>query len=292
MVRKNCETIQDLLSEGIKSLKEVGIESYILESQLLLGKVINKDRLFIMINKDYKVSEEEKNQYLKLIDIRKEKMPIKYILGKCEFMGLSFKIKKGVLIPRPDTEILVEKSIEIIRKNHYKNISDVCCGSGIIGISIATFVDKVNVECFDVEDIPLKVTEENIKLNRLEGKVKVFKSNLLEYAIKNSIKYDMIVSNPPYIKKMEITNLMEDVKNYEPHIALDGGEDGLYFYKNIVKQSKHLLNPEGTIAFEIGYDQKEEVSCILESNGFVNIECYKDLAGLDRVVLGTLKTTN
>ncbi|CDI48359.1 peptide chain release factor N(5)-glutamine methyltransferase [Clostridium tetani] len=292
MVRKNCETIQDLLSEGIKSLKEVGIESYILESQLLLGKVINKDRLFIMINKDYKVSEEEKNQYLKLIDIRKEKMPIKYILGKCEFMGLSFKIKKGVLIPRPDTEILVEKSIEIIRKNHYKNISDVCCGSGIIGISIATFVDKVNVECFDVEDIPLKVTEENIKLNRLEGKVKVFKSNLLEYAIKNSIKYDMIVSNPPYIKKREITNLMEDVKNYEPHIALDGGEDGLYFYKNIVKQSKHLLNPEGTIAFEIGYDQKEEVSCILESNGFVNIECYKDLAGLDRVVLGTLKTTN
>ncbi|BDR65907.1 release factor glutamine methyltransferase [Clostridium tetani] len=292
MVRENCETIQDLLSEGIKSLKEVGIESYILESQLLLGKVINKDRLFIMINKDYKVSEEEKNQYLKLIDIRKEKMPIKYILGTCEFMGLSFKIREGVLIPRPDTEILVEKSIEIIRKNHYKNISDVCCGSGIIGISIATFVDKVNVECFDVEEIPLKVTEENIKLNRLEGKVKVFKSNLLEYAIKNSIKYDMIVSNPPYIKKREITNLMEDVKNYEPHIALDGGEDGLYFYKNIVKQSKHLLNPGGTIAFEIGYDQKEEVSYILESNGFVNIECYKDLAGLDRVVIGILKTTN
>ncbi|QBD86396.1 peptide chain release factor N(5)-glutamine methyltransferase [Clostridium tetani] len=292
MVIKNCETIQDLLSEGIKSLKEVGIESYILESQLLLGKVINKDRLFIMINKDYKVSKEEKDQYLKLIDIRKEKMPIKYILGKCEFMGLSFKIREGVLIPRPDTEILVEKSIEIIRKNHYKNISDVCCGSGIIGISIATFVDKVNVECFDVEEIPLKVTEENIKLNRLEGKVKVFKSNLLEYAIKNSIKYDMIVSNPPYIKKREITNLMEDVKNYEPHIALDGGEDGLYFYKNIVKQSKHLLNSGGTIAFEIGYDQKEEVSCILESNGFVNIECYKDLAGLDRVVIGTLKTTN
>ncbi|QBD84048.1 peptide chain release factor N(5)-glutamine methyltransferase [Clostridium tetani] len=292
MVIKNCETIQDLLSEGIKSLKEVGIESYILESQLLLGKVINKDRLFIMINKDYKVSKEEKDQYLKLIDIRKEKMPIKYILGNCEFMGLSFKIREGVLIPRPDTEILVEKSIEIIRKNHYKNISDVCCGSGIIGISIATFVDKVNVECFDVEEIPLKVTEENIKLNRLEGKVKVFKSNLLEYAIKNSIKYDMIVSNPPYIKKREITNLMEDVKNYEPHIALDGGEDGLYFYKNIVKQSKHLLNSGGTIAFEIGYDQKEEVSCILESNGFVNIECYKDLAGLDRVVIGTLKTTN
>ncbi|AVP55555.1 release factor glutamine methyltransferase [Clostridium tetani] len=292
MVIKNCETIQDLLSEGIKSLKEVGIESYILESQLLLGKVINKDRLFIMINKDYKVSKEEKDQYLKLIDIRKEKMPIKYILGICEFMGLSFKIREGVLIPRPDTEILVEKSIEIIRKNHYKNISDVCCGSGIIGISIATFVDKVNVECFDVEEIPLKITEENIKLNRLEGKVKVFKSNLLEYAIKNSIKYDMIVSNPPYIKKREITNLMEDVKNYEPHIALDGGEDGLYFYKNIVKQSKYLLNSGGTIAFEIGYDQKEEVSCILESNGFVNIECYKDLAGLDRVVIGTLKTTN
>lgn len=292
MAIKNCETIQDALSEGIKSLKEAGIESYILESQLLLGKVINKDRLFIMVNKDYKVSDEEIKEYLKLIDIRKEKMPIKYILGTCEFMGLRFKIKEGVLIPRPDTEILVERSLEVIEKNSYKNISDVCCGSGIIGISLASFINKINVDCFDIESVPLEVTCENIKLNKLENQVKVFKSNLLEYAIKNSIKYDMIVSNPPYIKKNEIINLMEDVKNYEPHVALDGGDDGLYFYKMIVEQSKTILNNEGSIAFEIGYDQKEEVSCILESNGFVNIECYKDLAGLDRVVLGTLKTTN
>lgn len=292
MVEKNYQTIQELLSEGIKSLKEAGIESYILEAQLLLGKVINKDRLFIMVNKDYKVSDEEKRQYLKLIDIRKKRMPIKYILGTCEFMGIPFKIKEGVLIPRPDTEILVEKSIETIKKNNYKNITDVCCGSGIIGISIASFIDNVNIDCFDIEDIPLEVSKENIKLNNLEEKVKVFKSNLLEDAIKSSKKYDMIVSNPPYIKKREIKNLMEDVKNYEPHIALDGGEDGLYFYKEILKQSKSLLNPGGAIAFEIGYDQKEEVSCILESNEFINIECYKDLAGLDRVIIGMLKTTN
>ncbi|STA91402.1 methyltransferase [Clostridium cochlearium] len=201
MVEKNYQTIQELLSEGIKSLKEVGIESYILESQLLLGKVINKDRLFIMVNKDYKVSDEEKRQYLKLIDIRKKRMPIKYILGTCEFMGIPFKIKEGVLIPRPDTEILVEKSIETIKKNNYRNISDVCCGSGIIGISIASFIDNVNIDCFDIEDIPLEVSKENIKLNNLEEKVKVFKSNLLEDAIKSSKKYDMIVSNPPYIKK-------------------------------------------------------------------------------------------
>lgn len=292
MAIKNCGTIQDALSEGIKSLKEAEIESYILESQLLLSKVINKDRLFIMVNKDYKLSDEEIKKYLKLINIRKEKMPIKYILGTCEFMGLPFKIKEGVLIPRPDTEILVEKSIEVIKKNNYKNISDVCCGSGIIGISLAAFINKINVDCFDIESVPLEVTYENIKLNKLEERVKVFRSNLLEYAIKNSIKYDMIVSNPPYIKKNEIMDLMEDVKNYEPHVALDGGDDGLYFYKMIVEQSKDILNNEGSIAFEIGYDQKEEVSYILESNGFVNIESYKDLAGLDRVVIGTLKTTN
>lgn len=292
MVREDYETIQDLLSQGIKSLKEASIESYILESQLLLGKVINKDRLFIMVNKDYKVSYEQKEQYLKLINIRKEKMPIKYIIGTCEFMGLPFKIREGVLIPRPDTEVLVEKGIEIIRKNNYKNISDVCCGSGIIGISIAAFVEQINVECFDIECTPLEVCEENIRLNKLEQRVKVFKSDLLQYAIENNKKYDIIISNPPYIKKREIRNLMDDVKKYEPHIALDGGEDGLCFYKRIVEQSKHLLNKGGTIAFEIGYDQKEEVSYILESSGFVNIECYKDLAGLDRVVVGMLKTIN
>ncbi|MEW9094468.1 MAG: peptide chain release factor N(5)-glutamine methyltransferase [Clostridiaceae bacterium] len=279
-------TIGELLIKGFNILKEESIPSYKLDCQLLLAKAINKDKLFIMINRDYKVSKSEMDEYLRLVNIRKNKMPVKYILGECEFMNLNFKIKEGVLIPRPDTEILVEEAINDIIENEYKNICDLCCGSGAIGISIAKYTDNTQIDCYDIEDIPLEVTRDNIYLNSMQDRVSVYKSDLLMYAIKEDKKYDMIVSNPPYIKDVVIEDLMDDVKKFEPYEALSGGEDGLDFYRRIIEESKVVLKRNGIIAFEIGYDQREDVMNLLKENNFCDIECKKDLAGLDRVVKG------
>lgn len=285
-MEKGKVTVGELLKKGYEILKSVGIESYQLDAELLLGKVVEKDRLFILLNRDYKVNFAEIGEYLQLINKRKNKMPIKYMIGECEFMGLPFSVKEGVLIPRPDTEILVETAIEEIKKNSFKTICDVCCGSGIIGISVAKFIDNVKVRCSDISDVAYEVTGENIKRLGLENRVKVEKGDLLKNFINRNEKFDIIVSNPPYIKEDVIETLMEDVKNYEPYEALSGGEDGLDFYRDITEQSLGLLRNNGMILFEIGYNQGESVRGILKENGFKEVICIKDLAGKDRVVKG------
>lgn len=281
--------VGELLKEGYEVLKSVGIESYQLDCELLLGKVIEKDRLFMLLNRQYEVSDFKVEEYFKLIEKRRNKMPIKYMLEECEFMGMPFYIKEGVLIPRPDTEVLVESAIEEIKKNAFKNICDVCCGSGIIGISIAKLVDNIKIKSCDISDIAYEVTEENIYRLSVGDRVEIFKSDLLQCFIDTRQKFDMIVSNPPYIKPDVIETLMEDVKDYEPYEALYGGEDGLDFYRKITFQSTQLLNKGGILIFEIGYDQNESVSDILKQNGFNEIKCIKDLAGKDRVVKGKLE---
>ncbi|KOR26267.1 peptide chain release factor N(5)-glutamine methyltransferase [Clostridium sporogenes] len=276
--------LKDLLMEGYGILKKASIDSYQIDTQLLLGKILNKDRLFILTNPDYHIEEEERKKYFQLIDLRKNKMPIKYILGTTEFMGLDFNIKEGVLIPRPDTEILVETVFEEIKNKNYKKVCDVCCGSGIIGITIGHALNNTEIICYDIEDIPCNITKENILKHNLQDRVEVIKSDLLTEAIKEKRKFDVIVSNPPYIREEVIETLMDDVKKYEPFEALCGGSDGLFFYKGIIKQSLEVLNNGGTIAFEIGHDQKMQVSHILHEYGFKDILCIKDLAGNDRVI--------
>ncbi|OFI06194.1 release factor glutamine methyltransferase [Clostridium acetireducens DSM 10703] len=278
--------LQELLSKSYNILKQANIETYMLDAQLLLGKIINKDKMFILTNRHYHINKEDEIEFLKLIELRKRKMPVKYILGNCEFMGIDFKIREGVLIPRPDTEILVEAAIDDVKLNNYKNLCDVCCGSGVIALSIAKFLDNVEAQCYDISSIACEVTLENIKLLKLENRVKVYKSDLLMLPKKQNKKFDILVSNPPYIKEKQINELMDDVKLYEPYEALCGGEDGLYFYRKIVEQSKYVLNKEGSIVFEIGYDQREKVINILKNNGFKDIKCIKDLSGKDRVVKG------
>jgi release factor glutamine methyltransferase len=281
-------SIGELLKEGYEILKSVDIDSYAIDCELLLGKVINKDRLFLLLNREKKVSKEIEKQYFELIELRKDKMPMKYILGECEFMGLSFIVKQGVLIPRPDTEVLVEKAIEEIKKNSFKTICDLCCGSGAIGIAIGHFIHDIEVSCSDISDIACNITNENIKRLSVEDRVRVAKGDLLKQFIVQNQKFDMIVSNPPYIKKNIIPTLMEDVKNYEPYEALCGGEDGLDFYKKITEQSVKTLNLGGILLFEIGHDQRSDVENIMFKGGFNEIISIKDLSGRDRVVQGKL----
>ncbi|MCB2341877.1 peptide chain release factor N(5)-glutamine methyltransferase [Clostridium estertheticum] len=280
--------MQEVLLESYKILKKVNIESYLLDSQLLLGKVLKKDKLFIMINRDIKISIEQENEFFRLIQIRKNKMPIKYILGKCEFMGMDFIVKPGVLIPRPDTEILVEEVIKYIKEKGLTQICDVCTGSGAIGISIAEFIKEALVTLYDISEDALAVAKLNIERFNFSKRINIEHSDLLQVAINKHKKFEVIVSNPPYIRKEVIPTLMDDVKGYEPFIALCGGEDGLDFYRRITKESTLVLEKGGLLAFEIGYDQKEAVTDILLKSGFNNIECIKDLSGNDRVIKATL----
>lgn len=281
--------IGEILLQSYQILKSVKIESYLLDSQLLLGKVLNKDKLFIMLNRDFNINEEQENGFLQLVEKRRNKMPIKYILGECEFMSMDFIVKPGVLIPRPDTEILVEEVINIVKEKGYTRICDVCSGSGAIGISIARFVESAKVMLYDISPDAIDVSNLNIKRFDLTHRVNVQVSDLLKVPIDQNMKFDVIVSNPPYIREDVIPTLMEDVKNYEPMIALSGGEDGLDFYKRITKESVCLLEKGGLLAFEIGYDQKDEVSEILLKSGFKEIKCIKDLSGNDRVIKATLE---
>ncbi|MCR1951756.1 peptide chain release factor N(5)-glutamine methyltransferase [Clostridium sp. DSM 100503] len=283
------KTIGELLDIASKELKEVNIDTYILDAQLLLGTVLAKDKLYIITNRDKNVSIKDEKEYFELVEKRKNKMPIKYILGETEFMGLDFNVEEGVLIPRGDTEILVEELLSVINEEDELNVCDLCSGSGAIGISLANYRKKINVEEIDFYEAPEKITKKNIIKHGLEDRVKFIKSDLLKEPISKGKKYDIIASNPPYIKADEISNLMDDVKKYEPHTALDGGDDGLVFYKRIIEESKTTLNNEGILAFEIGYDQGKEVSNLMREAGFYNIKLVKDLAGLDRVVLGYFK---
>lgn len=281
--------VQELLCKGYDILKEQNIDSYMLDCQLILGKVLNQDRMSIIINKDFDVEEKYFKEYFKLVELRKLRMPLKYITNKCEFMGIDFFVKEGVLIPRPDTEILVEEIIKEIEQRKFTKICDVCCGSGAIGLSIAKIIDYTVVDLCDVSNAAEEVTEKNIEILSLSARTKFIKSDLLNYALDEKKYFDVIVSNPPYIRTDVIPELMEDVKNYEPYIALWGGDDGLEFYRNITKQSCSILNNGGVLAYEIGHDQAEDVISILTSYGYTNIRCVKDLGGHDRVVIGINK---
>ncbi len=279
-------TIGSLLINGYEILKKAGIDSYQLDCKLLLEKVLEKDRVFIITNRHKEVDDEQALEYMRLVKLREKKMPVKYILGWCEFMGRNFIIREGVLIPRPDTEVLVEAAVSHIQRKHYKQICDVCCGSGIIGITIAMECKDTEVLSLDISNIAVAVTKDNISAMNLEHRVSVINSNLLNHPINKGLKFDGVISNPPYIRSGDIPDLMEDVKDYEPYIALSGGDDGLHFYREITAQAVKVLNPRGMLAFEIGYDQKKDVAKIMESYGFMDVEACSDLSGRDRVLIG------
>lgn len=278
--------IGELLIDGNKKLKAANIDTYILDTQLLLGKVLGKDKLYLITNKDEEVSNFKEREFYSLIEKRINKMPISYILKTVEFMGVDFNVEEGVLIPRGDTEVLVEEALKFLDKDKSYKICDLCCGSGAIGISIAHFRENTKVDLIDYYDIPEKITKRNIMKHKLSNRANFIKSDLLEEVIKQEKKYDILLSNPPYIKDEIINTLMEDVKNYEPHTALSGGNDGLNFYIRIINDSNKVLKENGILAFEIGHDQGYEVSKLMSEKGYKDIRVIKDLVGHDRVVIG------
>lgn len=280
------KTIRELLNEANQTFKKAGIESYILDAQLLMCHVLKQNKLYLMTNVYDVVQKEKAEEFIALVKKRETKYPMKYILKTTEFMGIDFVIEEGVLIPRPDTEVLVQAVLDNIEKYEELDVCDLCCGSGAIGLTIAEYRSNTKVDLLDIDEAPQRVTNKNIQGFEISDRATFIHSDLFE-SVKNK-KYDIIVSNPPYIKEEVIETLMDDVKNFEPHLALSGGDDGLIFYRKITEDSVKLLKGKAILAFEIGHDQGQEVKEMMDKNGFGNIQIIKDLAGFDRVVIGNL----
>lgn len=263
-------------------------ESPRLDAEVILAYCLKMDRMHLYMNRSMNVDDEKFKKYMELIKRRKYNEPVSYITGNREFMSLNFFVKKGVLIPRPDTECLVEEVINRMKDVKDPVIADVGCGSGAISVSLAKNLPSSSVYALDISDTALEVTGINAERNGVGERVHAVKSDIFSsFDISFEGKFNAIVSNPPYIKKDEIPKLMNDVKDYEPYEALCGGDDGLKFYRKITSGAVKYLKKNGILAYEIGYDEGEDVKSILIQNGFSDVVCKKDLAGLDRVVVGT-----
>ncbi|KAE9636301.1 MAG: release factor glutamine methyltransferase [Epulopiscium sp.] len=281
------KTIEKVLAEGKALLKDAHIRTWALDGEILLSHVLSFSRVQLFTHSKDEISEEQEKVYKDLIYRRLKGTPTQYLTNEQEFMSLPFYVNNHVLIPRQDTEILVETALELIDRKKEFQVLDVCTGSGCIGISIAYYAPLSRVIGIDISEPALNVAEHNAKLNQVNDRVHFIKSNLFK-GVPEDLKgtIDMIVSNPPYIPTDEIKGLMKEVSEYEPTIALDGGKDGLDFYRFIVKDGKEYLKSGGILLFEIGYNQGDEVAWLLKSHGFNSVEIKKDLAGLNRVVFG------
>ena len=272
-----------LLKEAKDKLKSASIDEYALDAEIFMAEVLNKDRLFVLLNLDYELNNNEAESFKNMISRRLNHEPAAYIIGRREFMGMDFAVEEGVLIPRPDTEILVETVME--NGAQAKTCLEIGTGSGCISVSLSKLL-RLNVTGVDISERCIEISQKNAKANGVD-KICEFLLGDMFSPFKNDEKFDIIVSNPPYIKKNVVPSLMDDVKNFEPILALDGREDGLYFYREIINKAENYLNPNGMVFFEIGYDQKEDVSLLFKEKGFENINTVKDLSGLDRVVYAT-----
>lgn len=275
--------IKELIEYGKNTLNKNEVQDSSIISRKLAEYILNFNRQEIIANLDKEVKEEQRvRYYLALIEII-QGMPIQYITNKQEFMKLDFYVDENVLIPQPDTEILVEKAIEEAKKIENVEILDMCTGSGCIGISIAKNIENAKVTLVDIGENVIEIAKKNALRNKVESQLTFIQSNMFEKVEK---KFDIIVSNPPYIKTDVIPKLDKQVQN-EPHIALDGGKDGLKFYKIIIEEAKKYLKENGKLILEIGYDQKEEVENLIKQSGqYKKIEVIKDLSQNDRVIIG------
>lgn len=277
-------TYRESYEKGKRALAEAGVAESELDARLLLEYVCGTDRNDLLVHGDREVAFEQEQTYLGLIEGRSRRIPLQQLTGVQDFMGLEFEVNEHVLIPRQDTEILVE---EVLRELHDgMSILDMCTGSGCILISLLKYSNDCIGVGADISGEALAVAKKNAeKLLDSEKQVEFVQSDLFEAV---SGKYDVIVSNPPYIPSKVIDTLMPEVREHEPLHALDGSEDGLLFYRRIAGGCKEFLKPGGMLFFEIGYDQAASVSEIMAAEGFGELRVKKDYAGLDRVVFGTL----
>lgn len=270
------KTLKDTLDEGNKYLQDANIDEWKTDAWYLFSHVLDIDRARYFTHLNELINKNQYNKYINLIEERSNHIPLQHIIGYTEFMGLKIKVNDHVLIPRQDTEVLVE---EVLKVSHNKDVLDLCTGSGCIIISLKKLGNINKSLGSDISKDALVLARENAKLNDVD--VTFIESDLF-----NNIegKFDIIVSNPPYIPSEDIEELSIEVRDYEPSGALDGKSDGLYFYRKIVEEVRSYIKPDGILFFEIGYNQADDLINILMSKGINDIEVIKDLAGHDRVI--------
>ena len=279
-------TIKEILTTYMEEISQIS-DTPKLDIEILLSKALGDvDRLYIHLNLHKELTNEQMELFNNMIQDRLKGRPIAYIVNNREFMGLDFYVEEGVLIPRPDTEPLVEEVIDLVSGQSDLKIVDIGTGSGAITVSLAKYIKDCKVYSLDISDKALSIGLKNAISNGVEDKINFIKSDVFSGIENKNLKIDVIVSNPPYIRKSDIETLHTQVKDYEPYIALEGGEDGLDFYRAITEQSIKYLKDNGILAFEVGHDQAQDVSDILRKNGYSKIYTKKDLQGIDRVVIG------
>ena len=278
-------TLGTLLKQGREILQNAGIAEWDLDAWYLLEYVTGVSRSQYFLDPEREVPQEQKAAYRQMIEKRSTHIPLQHLTGEQEFYGYPFYVNEHVLIPRQDTEVLVEEALK--RKKEGMKVLDLCTGSGCILLSILKNLKQGTGVGIDISEQALEVARRNAKRLGLEAATTFVLSDLFEKA---QGPYDMIVSNPPYIETEEIAQLMPEVRDHEPRLALDGMSDGLYYYRSIVSQCRDYLKEDGALLFEIGAGQGAAVSELLKEAGFVSVQVIKDLAGLDRVVAGKAGT--
>ena len=295
----NFSSYSDFKRYGENILRDAGISEFENDALLSILRVFKIDRanLYLHMNDELCDKDKEIKEYLDIIEKRKQRIPLQHIFGVCDFYGYEFNVNENVLVPRMDTEILVSRAIDVasdmwtermsgLHKNEPIRILDMCTGSGCIAISLFKELEGSSINCsvdaVDVSKAAIDTALENAYKNN--AKINFILSDLFEYV--NGDKYDIIVSNPPYIRTEDIKELEEEVKSHDPMLALDGSEDGLKFYRKITDEAQNHLKSGGYLIYEIGHDQDKDVKEIMIKNDFKEIEIIKDLAGLCRVVVG------
>lgn len=288
-------TIEKLLKDGLIMIEKRDYNNPFLDIQLILSHLLEKDRIYLHMNKDEEVESDVSKKYYDMVERRNIGYPLQYMINSQEFMGLDFFVQEGVLVPRSDTEILVEKIINVVNHTELKNkkikILDIGTGSGAIALSLAYYLKNSLITAIDISDVAIETAKINVDKLGLDN-VSIVKADVFGEVINinnTNEKYDIVVSNPPYIEKSVIERLQIEVSKYEPKLALDGGIDGLDFYRRIVDVFKSIHLENSILAVEIGYNQKRYVSEIFEkAELFSKIETDMDLSGNDRVVTGYL----
>ena len=285
-------TYREIYMAGHERLAAAGIEDAALDARLLLEHVCGTDRNELLVHGDRTVAEEQERQYQELLERRACRIPLQYLTGVQGFMGLDFFVNENVLIPRQDTEILVE---EVLRNLHDgMSILDLCTGSGCILISLLRYSNHCRGLGVDISREALAVAQKNaeklLSVSPMQEEIEKGGIDFLESDLYEKVagEFDVIVSNPPYIRTKVLKTLMPEVRDHEPVLALDGGEDGLLFYRRILQGSSRCLKGGGMLFFEIGYDQGKAVCDLMEKEGYLEVQVIKDYAGLDRVVSGVL----
>lgn len=286
-MKRTAQTYKDVYEAGREKLEKAAVDEAALDARLLLEFVCGTDRNTLLAHGDREVSEKEYERYSDLIGRRASRVPLQHLTGRQEFMGLPFSVNEDVLVPRQDTEVLVE---EVMKNLHDgMRILDMCTGSGCILLSLLRYSNDCTGVGVDLSEKALAVAEENYE--RLRGERPEMEACFLAGDLFEPLeegKFDIIVSNPPYIETDEILNLMPEVREHEPVMALDGGKDGLVFYRRIARDAAAYLNGGGMLFFEIGCEQADSVREIMERAGFREVQVVKDFAGLDRVIYGSL----